>query len=106
MRTATLAISLLTFAGAAAADTGDDPRLEIDRLYAAPDLNGPSPKLVRISPDSERVTFLRGKASDPLQQDLWEFSLADNELRLLVDSTALLGADDAQSLPPREFLLG
>ena len=75
----------------------DMAKLEIARLYAAPDLNGPSPRGVKISPDSSRVTFLRGKETDPLQMDLWEYNLADREMRLLVDSTALVAGDEALS---------
>ena len=76
---------------ASCADTGsnidDMPTLDIARLFAAPDLDGPSPKGVKISPDSTRVTFLRGKETDPLQMDLWEYNIAEAEMRLLVDST-------------------
>ena len=68
--------------------------LEIERLYAAPDLDGPAPRGVKISPDSSRVTFLKGKETDPLQMDLWEFNLADEDMRLLVDSTALVGGEE------------
>ena len=75
----------------------DMARLDIERLFAAPDLDGPSPGGVKISPDSARVTFLRGKETDPLQMDLWEFNLADEEMRLLVDSTALVPGDEALS---------
>ncbi len=82
-------------------DTGSNSEamenLEIERLYAAPDLDGPSPRGVRISPDSTRVTFLRGKETDPLQMDLWEYNLADAEMRLLVDSTALVAGDEELS---------
>jgi len=81
----------------AASDTDDMAILEIERLYAAPDLDGPSPRGVKISPDSSRVTFLRGKETDPLQMDLWEYNLADREMRLLVDSTALVAGDEALS---------
>ena len=80
-----------------ATDTDDMAILEIERLYAAPDLDGPSPRDVKISPDSSRVTFLRGKETDPLQMDLWEYNLADREMRLLVDSTALVAGDEALS---------
>ena len=86
---------------ASCADTGsnidDMATLEIARLFAAPDLDGPSPKGVKISPDSTRVTFLRGKETDPLQMDLWEYNIADAEMRLLVDSTALVAGDEALS---------
>ena len=95
-------ILLCTFVAlASCADTGsnidDMPTLDIARLFAAPDLDGPSPKGVKISPDSTRVTFLRGKQTDPLQMDLWEYNIADAEMRLLVDSTALVAGDEALS---------
>jgi dipeptidyl-peptidase-4 len=80
-----------------ASDKDDMATLEIARLYAAPDLDGPSPRGVKISPDSSRVTFLRGKDTDPLQMDLWEYNLADREMRLLVDSTSLVAGDEALS---------
>ena len=92
--------------GSAAADT-DTATLDIERLFAAPGLSGPSPKSVKISPDSNRVTFLRSKDSDPLQMDLWEYSIKDDEMRLLVDSTALIsGAEELseQELARRERL--
>ena len=80
-----------------ASDKDDMANLEIERLYAAPDLDGPSPRGVKISPDSSRVTFLRGKETDPLQMDLWEYNLADREMRLLVDSASLVAGDEALS---------
>lgn len=81
----------------AGSDTNDMATLEIERLFAAPDLDGPSPRGVKISPDSTRVTFLRGKETDPLQMDLWEYNLAAAEMRLLVDSTALVAGDETLS---------
>ena len=84
-------------AGQPASETDHMPILEIERLYSAPDLDGPSPSGVKISPDSSRVTFLRGKQTDPLQMDLWEYNLADREMRLLVDSMALVAGDEALS---------
>ena len=83
--------------GQPASENDDMPILEIERLYSAPDLDGPSPSGVKISPDSSRVTFLRGKQTDPLQKDLWEYNLADREMRLLVDSAALVAGDEALS---------
>ena len=81
----------------AGSDTDDMPTLEIERLFAAPDLDGPSPRGVKISPDSTRVTFMRGKETDPLQMDLWEYHFDDRQMRLLVDSTALVAGDEALS---------
>ena len=98
----TLLCTLVALAGCATGtETGSDTEtmatLEIARLYAAPDLDGPAPRGVRISPDSTRVTFLRGKETDPLQMDLWEYNLADDEMRLLVDSTSLIAGDEELS---------
>jgi len=83
----------MTFAVSAA----ETPVLDIDRLFAAPDLDGPSPATLRISPDSSRITFLRGKRDDPLQQDLWEYHVGDRQVRLLVDSEAIAGGAEQLS---------
>lgn len=73
------------------------PVLDIPRLFAAPDLDGSLPRVVRISPDSSRVTFLRAKDTDPLKMDLWEYSLTDRAVRLLVDSTELVAGGETLS---------
>jgi dipeptidyl-peptidase-4 len=97
----TLALaSLLAASGctdAYSTDEVDMAELDIERLFGAPDLDGPSPGGVKISPDSTRVTFLRGKDTDPLQKDLWEFNLEDEAMRLLVDSTALIPGEEELS---------
>lgn len=64
-------------------------KLTIERLVGSPSLHGPKVDAVKISPDGSRVTFLRGKDENYEQQDLWEYNLADNQLRLLVDSAIL-----------------
>ena len=65
-------------------------KLTIDRIYSDPALLGATPRGVKISPDGARVTFLRGKPDDQDQLDLWEYNLADDTTRLLVDSTRLM----------------
>ncbi len=67
--------------------------LTIERIFAAPDLSGPNLRSAQISPDSRRVTFLRGKADDKDRLDLWEFDLATRSTRLLVDSRQLVAVD-------------
>jgi dipeptidyl-peptidase-4 len=102
-----LALVICCSVGGFAVADEDKTMLDIQRLFDAPNLNGPSPKNVKISPDSSRVTFLRGKDSDRLQMDLWEYSTEDDEMRLLVDSTALLGGAEElseQELARRERL--
>ncbi len=71
--------------------------LDIDRLFASPDLSGPAPRAVAISPDSTRVTFLKGKESDRLQMDLWEYHVEDNATRLLVDSEDIVAGPEQLS---------
>src|SRR5689334_3243485 len=64
-------------------------KLTIDRIYSDPDLNGPSPRALKLAPDGSRVMFLRGREDDQNQLDLWVFEVATNTTRRLVDSTAL-----------------
>ncbi|MDR3387790.1 MAG: S9 family peptidase [Rudaea sp.] len=79
--------------------------LSIARIFASPDLNGPSPRLLQISPDAARVTFLRGAADDQHRMDLWEYDVAAKSERLLVDTRALphdANKTSAASLARRE----
>ncbi|MEO8672263.1 MAG: S9 family peptidase [Tahibacter sp.] len=71
--------------------------LTIERIYADPALIGTPPRLLKISPDGTRVSFLRGKAEDQNQLDLWEYHLADNSMRMLVDSRRLQIEEDTPS---------
>lgn len=80
-RTAFAALVVLLPAAAMASDS-----LTVERMFSAPKLSGPTPSRLKISPDSSRVTFLRASDTDVNRQNLWEYSLADNELRMLVDS--------------------
>ncbi|HET9484089.1 MAG TPA: alpha/beta fold hydrolase [Xanthomonadales bacterium] len=69
--------------------------LTIARLFADPPLSGPAPRALKISPDGERVTFLRGKATNAEQLDLWAYEVDSKRTRLLVDS-ALLAPEPAE----------
>ncbi|HKE49647.1 MAG TPA: alpha/beta fold hydrolase, partial [Rhodanobacteraceae bacterium] len=64
-------------------------KLTIERIYSDPDLNGPSPRALKLAPDGSRVTFLRGRENDQNQLDLWVFEVATGSTRRLVDSTSL-----------------
>lgn len=64
-------------------------RLTIERIFADPDLNGPTPRALQIAPDGRRVTFLRGREDDQNQLDLWQYDIASGTTGRLVDSTAL-----------------
>jgi len=65
-------------------------RLTLDRIHADPALGGPSVRSLRVSPDGERVTFLRGRADNQFQLDLWEFNMKDKTTHRLVDSKQLV----------------
>ncbi|MBO6503421.1 MAG: S9 family peptidase [Kordiimonadaceae bacterium] len=62
----------------------------IERLSASPNINGASVQGLKMAPDGKRITFLRGKAENAAQLDLWEFDIDSGESRLLVDSASLL----------------
>ena len=66
-------------------------QLTIERIFSDPDLNGPTPRVLKIAPDGKRVTFLRGRADDQNQLDLWEYDIAAGTAQRLVDSLALGG---------------
>jgi dipeptidyl-peptidase-4 len=64
-------------------------RLSIERIFSDPDINGPSPRALKIAPDGSRVAFLRGRENDQNQLDLWQYDIASGNTQRLVDSSAL-----------------
>jgi dipeptidyl-peptidase 4 len=58
------------------------------------------PRAFHVSPDGERITFLRSQAGDDPVTCLWEADAATGEERLVVDPKTL-GADE-ENLPPQE----
>ena len=74
---------------ATAAMTAHAEQLTIERINAAPNLDGNAPRALAIAPDGSRVTFLQGKKTDANQYDLWEYNVKAGKSRLLVDSKAL-----------------
>ena len=81
---------LLCLLAALAAAPASAERLTLDRIHGETSLAGPGVKNVRVSPDGERVTFLRGRTDNQFQQDLWEYNMKDKTTRLLVDSKKLV----------------
>jgi dipeptidyl-peptidase-4 len=74
----------------AAAGAGDLP---VERLFDAPDLQGPSLRQMRFSPDGKLVSYLRGRDDAPAVFDLWAYDIDRKSHRILVDSQALAPAD-------------
>ncbi len=64
-------------------------KLTIERIFDGGSLAGPAPRGLQISPDGSRVSFLRPRADDQYQLDLWSYQLKDNHTQLLVDSKML-----------------
>lgn len=85
MRFIVLAALLLGLALPAQAE-----KLEIDRIFEGGSLSGVAPRGLKVSPDGNRVTFLRPKAQDQHVYDLWVYRPADNSISILVDSAPLL----------------
>ena len=64
-------------------------RLTLEAITGDTPLSGPTLVQPKFSPDGARVTFLKGKAENRNQLDLWAFDVATKQSALLVDSTAL-----------------
>jgi len=78
----------------AAATAGD---LAVERLFNAPDLQGPALRQTRFSPDGRLVTYLRGRDDAPTVFDLWAYDVAAKRHRMLVDSRLLSPAEETLS---------
>ncbi len=74
----------------AQAQAGDLP---VERLFDAPDLQGPSLRQMRFSPDGKLVSYLKARDDAPAVFDLWAYDIARDAHRLLVDSRALAPAE-------------
>src|SRR3954451_429364 len=61
--------------------------LTLERLFASPSLSGPTPRLLRLSPDGRLATLLRNRPEDRDRYDLWAVDTATGQARMLVDSS-------------------
>ncbi|MFU8832742.1 MAG: S9 family peptidase [Wenzhouxiangella sp.] len=84
------ALLLTPFAAWAAA-----PELTIERIFASPDLSGPTLRQAELSPAGDRVTFVRARDDDRDLMDLWEYHIADDETRRLVAADEVV-ADEGE----------
>jgi dipeptidyl-peptidase-4 len=83
-RTLAVALSIVAFAGLAAAD-----ELPIERLFSPPALNGPAPRGVQLSPDGAFVTYLKPEPNDQTTFDLWALPVKGGVARRLVDGSSV-----------------
>jgi dipeptidyl-peptidase-4 len=63
--------------------------LTFERVFASPDLDGPAPRKVKLSPDGRYLTLLRNREDDRERYDLWAYDREASEWAMLVDSEAL-----------------
>lgn len=64
-------------------------QLTLDRIFASPSLDGPSPRKVRLSPDGSLATLLRNRPDDRDRYDLWGIDTRTGKARMLVDSARI-----------------
>ena len=71
--------------------------LTVERLFDAPDLQGPALRQLKFSPDGRLVSNLRGRDDDANVYDLWAYDVAAGHHRQLVDSRSLAPTQETLS---------
>lgn len=77
-------IALLALSLPAAAQAQE--KLTLERVFASPDLAGPQPRALKLSPDGSLVTLLKPRANEKERLDLWAIDTRSGKERMLVDS--------------------
>ena len=72
-------------------------KLTIERIFASPELSGPTPRQLKLSPDGRYATLLKPRADDRERFDLWALDTATGEQRMLVDSTKVGGGQISEA---------
>lgn len=60
--------------------------LTLERVFASPDLQGPTPRAMKLSPDGKWLTVLRNRPDEKERFDLWAMDTSSGQWRMLVDS--------------------
>ncbi|MCW3848304.1 S9 family peptidase [Sphingomonas sp. LB-2] len=60
--------------------------LTLERVFASPDIQGPAPRAMKLSPDGKWLTVLRNRADEKERFDLWAMDTGTGQWRMLVDS--------------------
>jgi dipeptidyl-peptidase-4 len=72
-------------------------KLTIERIFASPDLSGPKPRVLTLSPDGRHATMLKPRDTDRERFDLWAMDTSTGQLRMLVDSTKIGGGEISEA---------
>ncbi|GLV25340.1 peptidase S9 [Sphingobium sp. TomTYG45] len=83
LKGSTAALALLA---SAAVPVSAQQQLTLERIFANPDLSGPQPRALKLSPDGKLVTLLKPRADEKERLDLWAIDSAAGAERMLVDS--------------------
>jgi dipeptidyl-peptidase 4 len=68
--------------------------LTLERIFGNPPISGPTPRLVKLSPDGRWLTSLRNRPDEKERFDLWAVDTTTGAERMLVDSkTFATGAE-------------
>ena len=81
---------------AAAPQPGAPAKLTIERVFDSPSLNGPVPRLPKLSRDGRYLALLRNRPADLQRYDLWVFDRQTGKWSMLIDSEKL-GTGQAMS---------
>lgn len=64
--------------------------LTLQRIFGDPDLNGTAPVQLKLSPDSQQVSYLKADEDNFEQLNLWVYDIKTTQHTLLVDATELV----------------
>ncbi|MHA6766818.1 S9 family peptidase [Sphingobium ummariense] len=79
-------VALCTLLALPALPAHAQERLTLERVFASPDLAGPQPRALKLSPDGKLVTLLKPRPDEKERLDLWAIDTATGQERMLVDS--------------------
>jgi dipeptidyl-peptidase-4 len=63
--------------------------LTLQRIFGDPDLNGPAPLQLKLSPDSKQVSYLKASEENFEQLNLWVYDIESDTHKQLVDARTL-----------------
>ncbi len=72
-------------------------QLTIERIFASPPISGPTPRLLKLSPDGRYASLLQPRSNDRERFDLWAMDTSTGQLRMLVDSTKVGGGQISEA---------
>src|SRR5512146_945750 len=72
-------------------------KLTIEQIFASPPISGPTPRLLKLSPDGRYAGLLLPRSEDRERYDLWAMDTSTGAKRMLVDSSKLGGGEISEA---------